>query len=161
MIAGDFRILYIKIGDDYIPIGCLTSNGFSETLEMLSTSTRENGGWRSSRPSFQGFSCDFEGIQERNNDSNLLLSYNDLKEIKRSKALIDFRLETNKNNLIERETFTGYITQLSETASVGDLITFSGSVIGVGIPVSEIISYGSWTFDTADTYDSASLIFNE
>ena len=46
MIEGDIRILYIYDKTAYSPIGCLTENSFSESVEMLDTTTRDNGGWK-------------------------------------------------------------------------------------------------------------------
>ena len=36
-INGENRILYIKINGEFLPIGCLTGDSFSETVEMLNT----------------------------------------------------------------------------------------------------------------------------
>ena len=147
MIKGDYRILYLKVGEDYIPIGCLSSNSFSENLELLDTTTRENGGWRTFRPNLQGFSVDFDGFQERTTASSTIVSYNDLKEYKRGKTLLEFKIETDKDNIIDRESFKGYIVDLSETANVGELLTFSGTITGVGVPVSLETSSNSFEYN--------------
>ena len=60
---GEDRILYIKIDNLFVPIGCLTENSFSESVDTIDTTTRENMGWTSSRPVMQSYSISFNGIQ--------------------------------------------------------------------------------------------------
>lgn len=63
VISGNDRVLWIKRGDVFQPVGCLTSNGMDEDTEMLPTSTRNSEGWRTSIPQMQGFTINFEGLQ--------------------------------------------------------------------------------------------------
>ena len=83
MIDGGYSILYIKWVDEFLPIGCLTSDSFSEEIEMLETTTRDNGGWKTSTPTNQNYNISFDGIFEKlynfynisfsqNSDANLV-----------------------------------------------------------------------------------------
>ena len=63
IVKGNDRILFIKRGENFLPIGCLTSNGMSEDMELIPTSTRNSQGWRTFAPSTQGFSVSFSGFQ--------------------------------------------------------------------------------------------------
>jgi hypothetical protein len=63
IVNGNERVLFIKRGDNFQPVGCLTSNGMDEDTEMLPTTTRNSEGWRTSIPQIQGFTINFEGLQ--------------------------------------------------------------------------------------------------
>lgn len=63
IVSGNDRVLFIKRGENFQPVGCLTSNGMDEDTEMLPTSTRNSEGWRTSIPQMQGYSINFEGLQ--------------------------------------------------------------------------------------------------
>jgi len=63
IVNGNERVLFIKRGENFQPVGCLTSNGMDEDTEMLPTTTRNAEGWRTSIPQLQGFTINFEGLQ--------------------------------------------------------------------------------------------------
>ena len=63
VVQGNDRILWIKRGENFQPVGCLTSNGMDEDTEMLATSTRNSEGWRTAIPQMQGYTINFEGLQ--------------------------------------------------------------------------------------------------
>lgn len=63
IIEGNERILFIKRGDTFYPVACLTSNGLEEDVEMLPTTTRNAEGWRTAIPQLQGYTITFEGLQ--------------------------------------------------------------------------------------------------
>lgn len=63
IVQGNDRILFVKVGDIFQPIACLSNNGMSEDVETISTTTRNSEGWRTSLPTQQGFSVTFEGFQ--------------------------------------------------------------------------------------------------
>jgi len=63
IVSGNDRVLFIKRGDNFQPVGCLTSNGMDEDSEMLPTTTRNSEGWRTSIPQLQGYTINFEGLQ--------------------------------------------------------------------------------------------------
>ena len=71
---GAYKVLYIKVGEVYFPIGCLTSNSFSEEVAMLGTTTRDNSdGWKTSIPTLQSYNISFDGIISRQFRSRYLL----------------------------------------------------------------------------------------
>ena len=39
-IQGKESLFYIKINNDFVPVGCLTSSPISEDVEMIDTTTR-------------------------------------------------------------------------------------------------------------------------
>lgn len=141
---GHTRILYIKDGEDYKPVGCLTSNPLSEGAEMLRTTTAESGGWRTSIPTNQFFSISFEGMQILTGEDfdDTMLSYDTLREKKRAKDLIEWQIQSTENSNVDEGS--GYITDINEENSVGEYLTFSGTIEGFGEPVFSRGAYDYW-----------------
>jgi len=132
---GEDRVLFVKINGNYMPVGCLTSNSISESSEMLSTTTRDNDGWATSRPLNQSYSISFDGLQVNTTvagGSFILLSYDKLKLLKRNKQLLDWKIQGTIFPIVDYGKC--YINELSEASAVGDFLTFTGSMIGYGEP---------------------------
>jgi len=135
-INGEDRILYVKIGGNYLPIGCLTSNGFDESSEMMDTSTRDNKGWKTSVPIIQDYSIPFSGIQVNSTlvDGNFnVASYDKLKGLKRNRIRFEWKIQGTKYPVVDYGE--GYISGLSEANDVGSFMSFSGTITGFGIPL--------------------------
>lgn len=130
MIKGKLLILSIKVDGVFLPVGCLTSNSIEEESEMLNTTTRDNNGWETSRPTIQSYVINFEGIQIntifKDGDSSKV-SYDKLKALKRNRDLIEWQITGG-----ETETGKGYITELSEASPVDGMLSFSGVITGDG-----------------------------
>lgn len=130
---GEDRILYIQIDDLFVPIGCLTDNSLSESVDTIDTTTRENEGWTSSRPVTQSYSISFSGIQiltTTDEGDDTKASYDRLKSLKRDRTLLDWQIKGNNFPIVDYGKC--YITDLSEATPVNDLITFSGTLTGYG-----------------------------
>lgn len=158
---GHTRILYIKDGEDYKPVACLTSNPMSEGAEMLRTTTAESGGWRTSIPTNQYFSIDFEGMQIATGDDfdDTMLSYDTLREKKRSKELVEWQIRSSESSTVDEGS--GYIVDINEENQVGDFLTFSGTIEGFGEPVFSRGAYAYWqNGDTMLFQNGAQIIFN-
>jgi len=133
--SGSDRILYVKYLGAWLPVGCLTSNSLSENAEMLSTTTRDNNGWSTSRPTMQSYSISFEGIQINTTMSGgtfSVASYDRLKLLKRSKTLLDWKIQGATFPTVDYGKC--YITDISEAAEADGLLTFSGTITGYGEP---------------------------
>lgn len=153
MYLGEDQILQIsQDGTNFYPIGCLTENGFSETCDMLETTTTDNGGWKTSRPTNQSYSISFSGIQELSNVSpQTIWSLDLLRLLKRNRARIHWKILTNTSDIVE--VGYGYIKDLSESAPVGDWLTFDGTIEGYGAPnTSEDLS-DNFVFDSTNNYN--------
>lgn len=131
-LEGDDRILYVKISSTWVPLGCLESNSFSESAEMLPTTTRETGGWETSVPISQSYTIGFTGVQVKTID-NTKISYDSLKTYKRNKTLLDWKIQDAVSGLIDLGK--AYISSLSETADAGDVLVFDGEMTGYGLPI--------------------------
>ncbi|CAB4154027.1 Phage major tail protein TP901-1 [uncultured Caudovirales phage] len=130
---GEDRILYIKIDDLFIPIGCLNQNSFSESVDTIDTTTRENLGWTSVRPVMQSYSISFDGIQiltTTDEGDTTKASYDLLKSLKRDRVLLDWQIKGNNFPIVDYGKC--YITDLSEATPVNELITFAGILTGYG-----------------------------
>lgn len=126
-VKGKDRLLYLKVNNIYQPIGCLTSDSFSESAEMLGTTTRDNpNGWKTSIPTNQSFSCSFDGLITKDAVIPGLITYYDLKGLKRSRETLEFRLGND-------EFFSAIIVSLSDSANVNEFNSFSGELRGVGV----------------------------
>lgn len=156
MINGSERILYILDEFGYMPLGCLTSNSFNETVDLLDTTTRISNGWKTSRPTSQSFTVDFEGVQILNQLDKV--SYFELKHKKRNRELLQFKISNVDGTNVE--VFKGYIKELGEAANVDELITFSGLIDGFGEPASYADGIPT-TFDsTIITFDNTNITFD-
>lgn len=135
-VNGEDRILYIKINGAYLPIGCLTDNSFEESAEFLDTTTRDNGGWNTSRPLNQQYSISFNGMQVNSTLAGgifTVASYDKLKQIKRNRQLIDWKIQGSDFPVVDYGK--GYIGNISEANAVGEFMTFTGSITGYGQPL--------------------------
>lgn len=137
---GNDRILYIKLNGNWLPIGCLTSNSLSESAEMLPTTTRDNNGWATSRPTTQNYTIAFEGIQVNTTVAGgnfNIASYDKLKLLKRSRTLLNWKIEGSIYPTVDYGKC--YINELSEASSVEEFLSFSGSIMGYGIPLTRTL----------------------
>jgi hypothetical protein len=131
ILSGNDSILLIKIGDNYVPIGCLTSNSFSEETELLPTTTQQSGGWRTSRANIQSYQIEFSGLQKFTIFDNQILSLDRLQLIKRNRTVIQWQ-ELRGNNL--RQEGRGIIVSLSGDNPANQDATFTGVIQGFGVP---------------------------
>lgn len=135
-VNGEDRILYVKINGAYLPIGCLTDNSFEESVEFLDTTTRDNGGWNTSRPLNQNYSISFNGVQVNSTlaGGNFnVASYDKLKQLKRNRQLVDWKIQGTVYPIVDYGK--GYIGSISEANAVGEFMTFAGSITGYGQPL--------------------------
>jgi hypothetical protein len=133
---GEERILYIKILGEYVPIGCVSDNSFTEAVETIDTTTRDNNGWATAKPTMQNYSITFNGIQVNSTIAGGDLgvaSYDRLKELKRGRQLLEWKLQGATYPIVDYGKC--YITDISENAAVNELITFSGTLLGFGQPL--------------------------
>ena len=130
---GEERILYLKIDGEYLPIGCLTENSFSESSESFETTIKSESSWAAAKILNQNYSISFSGIQILSRvGNNNMLSYDRLKEIKRNRQLLDWKIQGPTFQIVDYGKC--YITEISEATPVDELITFSGTLTGFGRP---------------------------
>ena len=130
-INGVDNILYIEIDGEYYPIGCLTSNSFSENTDVLESTTRDNNGWKTNRLTNQSYTISLSGLMLKEAISFTNFTYYDLTTIKRNRTLVNWRINKDYYG-------TGYITSLSNENSIDSFVSFSGELLGDGTPVIQI-----------------------
>jgi len=132
---GEDRILFIKIDGTWLPVGCLTGNGINESSDMLPTTTRDNDGWATSRPMMQNYTVSFEGLQVNTTVAGgdfTLASYDKLKLLKRNKQLLDWKIQGTIFPVVDYGKC--YVNEISEVSNVGEYLSFSGTLVGYGVP---------------------------
>ena len=148
MIDGGYSILYIKWVDEFLPIGCLTSDSFSEEIEMLETTTRDNGGWKTSTPTNQNYNISFDGIFENTNfpsGDNTKISLDRLRVLKRNRTLIEWKIIYNNSKLVD--IGKGYLTSLSRENNIDEFISFSANIEGYGSTSTSFVGASITDFD--------------
>ena len=151
LLKGDDKILYLYINPDWVPISCLTENSFSEQVDLIEVNIDQ---WAASRPTNQGYSISFAGIQ----DDASVLTYSDLKTIKRAKTLIQWKIQDV--NTLAGETGYGFITSISESAPAGELLTFEGTIVGFGEPTVVVTTADIWQDGVGILFqDGVELVF--
>ena len=136
-INGTYNTLLIQWDDQYLPVGCLTSNDFREDVEQLDSTTRDNNGWRTYVMTNQGYSINFSGlvINTRFTKGDFTkISYDRLKYLKRNRTLVNWKIQTS--DLLFVDSGQGYITEIGSASNVDEYITFDGVILGYGEPTS-------------------------
>lgn len=136
-IKGEESLLFIKGKDDlfFRPVCCLISNNFSENVETINTTTRENNGWKTTYPTTQSYSIAVDAvmIEDGVESGSSAISYRELRKMKRNKELIDWYVETLKGWYVD--SGKAHITEISDSNAVGDDIGFSATLEGFGKPL--------------------------
>lgn len=149
MIDGSDKLLYIydTVGTVWLPIGCLTSNSLSESTDMLDATMRTDAdGWTQAVPSFQNYSISFDGVITLDDRGATIINYEDIVALKRARTKIQWRITSGEG---EAEEGTGYFVSLSDSASIGEFVTFSGEIQGTGA-----ITSTAWTPPTYPDIES-------
>ena len=133
---GEDRLLYFKINGAFLPIGCLTDNSMSESSDEIDTTTRDNGGWKTSYPLTQSYSLNFSGLQVNTTIAGgtfTIASYDKLQYLKRNRILVEWKLEGKTYPIIDYGKC--HVIELSSSEVVGEFMSFTGTARGFGIPL--------------------------
>lgn len=134
-IEGKESIFYIKYENIWFPISCEISSPLSESVEMINTTTRDNGGWKTEKPTIQSYSIQIDAVLVDDRDYPQLLSYSKLRKIKRNRNLLEWK--RTLLNGIYIDTGNAYISAISDANTVEETITFSLTLTGFGKPTEE------------------------
>ena len=151
-INGSDRILFFKINGNWLPIGCLTENSMDESSEFLETTTRDNNGWTTSRPIMQSYVLGFNGLQLNTTVSGGnfdAISYDRLKQLKRSKTLVDWKIEGTLYPIVDYGN--AYISNLGEANVIDEFMSFSGSIVGFGEP--KMVQKGTTVLNSGNPFE--------
>lgn len=133
-IKGIYSMFYVMKNGDYLPCACLTSSPLSESVDMIDTTTRDNDGWKTSLPTNQGYTIELSGlmIMDDSDSGNNVVSYRELRGMKRNRQLIEWKRETLSGYYID--SGKAYITAISDSDEADGFITFNASLTGYGKP---------------------------
>ena len=134
-IQGKESLFYIKINNDFVPVGCLTSSPISEDVDMIDTTTRENEGWKTELPTNQSYTIQLDGlmVMDDEDSGNNVISYRELRGIKRNKVLVEWKRKTLSGYYID--SGKAYITAISDSDQADGFITFQATLKGFGKPL--------------------------
>lgn len=121
LLKGNSRILELYYNAAWVAIGCLTDNNFNEELQTVGTTTRNSASWKTTVVTKQKYSINFTGVE-----SDGVLSVNQLRELKRLRELVQWRIGSDTGN--------AYITNVGDANPAGEFSTFNGELIGYGTP---------------------------
>lgn len=119
-------ILEIDTGAGFVPVACLTDVSQSESAGILSTTTRQNGGWETQRPVIQEMAISIDGLIPR----GIAFSYRDLAELKRDGTKFAWKIENDYG--------MGFIADLNLTGVEGEDVNFTATIVNTGKPVDTI-----------------------
>lgn len=128
MRNGTDKIISIKIGINYVPIGCLNSNSFAEQLQVIEKNVATLNGWKYYEGTNQTYSISGSGYI-----TDATLDYYGLQNIKRNRTLVEWKISDG----IDTETGQGYITELSNASNIDEFVSFSFTIVGFGECVTE------------------------
>lgn len=133
-IQGKESLFYIKYQNEWFPVSCLTGSPFSESSDMIDTTTRDSNGWKTSIPTLQSYTIQIDGLVVKDDEDSLnnTLSYRKLREFKRNRNLIEWKIEMEEGYYID--SGKAYISDISQSDNVGEMISFSASLVGFGKP---------------------------
>ena len=137
-IKGEDRILYFKINGNWLPVGCLNENTLDESSEFIDTTTRDNQGWATSRPTNQSYTISFSGLQINTTIAGGIFniaSLDKLRQLKRARTLLEWKFQGTIYPIVDYGKC--YIRDLSDPNVMGELISFSGLAVGQGIPLTQ------------------------
>jgi hypothetical protein len=137
---GGFFMLYIRNAGAWKPIACLTSNGLSETWDFAETVTKCDPGVTRRRPTTYSYEIPFEGVFTDTSGAGgdtAKASWDTIKNLARAKTLTEYQIALLTPGGSENPDFaaqygTAYFSTLEITATEGELITFSGTLLGDG-----------------------------
>ena len=131
------EILYIynTVQEDYEPIVCLTSHNISHSVDEISSRTKcDANGATQRRAGAYTYEIGFDGVYSEF-DATTVLAYEDLRANLLTLGNFTWKIETKyKSGVLERQYGTGYFASLEKTAEIDSDVTFSGSIMGSGIP---------------------------
>ena len=140
-IKGQESLLFIKKGESFLPVACLTSNNLSEESDTIETTTRDNIGWKTQLATNQSYSIDISGVMIKDDldSGNSVFSYQQLRKLKRDRTIFDWKIITLAGYFVDYGK--GQILSISNSNEVEDMIGFSATLKGFGKPLEDDKNY--------------------
>tara|TARA_R110002167_G_scaffold116911_1_gene292413 strand:- start:557 stop:1012 length:456 start_codon:yes stop_codon:yes gene_type:complete len=135
MINSNYSVFYIKWQGNFLPVGCIAPENFTENADMIDVN--RNNLYKSSMPTNQGYNVSFDGLIKDTNSVNgdsSKISLDRLVLLKRGRSLIEWKTEDDNEVLVEGGF--GYITSLNKSSNIDEFISFTCNIEGFGAPYS-------------------------
>ncbi|MFA5243715.1 MAG: hypothetical protein WC380_00305 [Pedobacter sp.] len=145
MMNGNDCILYWN--DE--PIACLTSNGLSEAVTFINTAKRTQSGALKSIPLANSYQINFEAVMV----SDLGMSWEDLSILMRAQVIGGWEM-TGVN-----DAGTGFLSNLEMVSNSGEIITFTGTIVGFGEIIPADVDQNVWYQDVDVYVDNGVYVF--
>jgi len=129
-----------------IPVGCLTSNSLSETIQFLRTCKTTEKGATKSLGTLHGYSIPFECVYS--NDM-AIINYNDLKTFGRDRVKVAWSMVNDETG--EGDEGYAFIENLDITGNTDDFVKFTGTLTGYGVIVDYDLIQNVW-YQNIDTF---------
>jgi hypothetical protein len=139
--------LMLYIND--LPVGCLLSNGLSESISFIKTckSTEEMG--QKQLGQLHSYSVNFEAVYAVD---QAIIGWNDLKDLGRSRQMMDWSMINLNTN--EGDAGEGFLENLEITGTTDDFIKFAGTITGYGAIVDAGVEYFVWAQSPGNFVDN-------
>lgn len=127
------------------PIACLTSNSISEILSFLGTSKKTINGAQTIKPVANSYTLNFEAVMV-----NDVMSWAELSLLARAMRLGIWEFDLGD---MAGDAGYGFLSNLEMTASSGEFITFTGTIIGYGEITTAPLTLNVWYQDVDTPVD--------
>lgn len=124
------------------PIGCLTNNSLSETIQFINTCKTTAKGAIKSLGTLHAYSIPFEAVYV---NGIALMTYQELKIIARDRERIEWDMSGDEGGI--SEAGQGFIENLDIVGSSEDFIKFTGTITGYGGIASSPLTFNVWAQD--------------
>jgi hypothetical protein len=133
-IKGEENLFYIKKNGNWVLAACLTASPISESSETIKTTTRDNAGWNTDYPTNQSYTIQLSGLMLKDDpdSGNTVISYREMRSYKRNRALIEWMRKTLNGWYVD--SGKAHITEISDSDTAGEEITFNATLLGYGKP---------------------------
>lgn len=141
-VQGNDVLLYIRTAEGFKAVSCLIDNPLQESTEVIETTSRGSGRFRSYIGGVQDYTISFTAhmVNELG-----LVSYEHIKQLKRNIIIFDWRLMATDG--VIAETGTSFISSLSLNSSVNSLVEFSATLTPSVGGVSDILLWSQDGFN--------------
>lgn len=133
--TGKFNGTDILVYVDGVAIAHATSHTLNVNMEMIDATTKSSGGWKDVLPGLRDWSIDCEGMIAWDATEGFSEAFADLSA--RTQVTLKFSTEVTGD---DRYTGTAYITSLSASAPLEDVVTYSLSFAGDGALTKETVT---------------------
>lgn len=125
-LLGKDEVLEIHDGTAYLPIGCLTTNGLTESREIKDGTKTKCNTNPSGLPQDPTYELSFDAVA--NDDEVTKMTHTKLRAEMANDEPTFWRITRGGVGI---EFGKAYLTSLERSAPVDDVVTFSGSFVGV------------------------------